>query len=127
MVLEEANALTPRMLPDGRAACPGFTRFIRPAHRRGLALWVYGAVLAQSACQNAVVSALLAVGGFHTVRQYLREWLYDGRDKAAPCSVQVEGRSVSCRCLRWLLEWWQGREVALAVDAPLAWAAGSWR
>ena len=46
---------------------------LRPAQRRGLALWVYGAVLAQSACQNAVVSALLVVGRFHTVRQYLRE------------------------------------------------------
>ena len=63
---------------------------LRPAQRRGLALWVYGAVVAQSACQNAVVSALGAVGRFHTVRQYLREWLYDGADKAAPCQPQVE-------------------------------------
>ena len=92
---------------------------LRPAQRRGLALWVYGAVLAQSACQNAVVSALLAVGRFHTVRQYLREWLYDGADKAAPCQTQVEVGQCFEPLLRWLLEWWQGRELALAVDATL--------
>ena len=92
---------------------------LRPAQRRGLALWVYGAVLAQSACQNAVVSALVAVGGFHTVRQYLREWLYDGGDKAAPWSVQVEVAQCVVPLLRWLLGWWQGRELALAVDATL--------
>ena len=92
---------------------------LRPAQRRGLALWVYGAVLAQSACQNAVVSALLAVGRFHTVRQYLREWLYDGADKAAPCQAQVEVEQCFEPLLRWLLGWWQGRELALAVDATL--------
>ena len=92
---------------------------LRPAQRRGLALWVYGTVLAQSACQNAVVSALGAVGSFHTVRQYLREWLYDGGDKAAPCRVQVEVAQCFVPLLRWRLGWWQGRELALAVDATL--------
>ena len=92
---------------------------LRPAQRRGLALWVYGAVVAQSACQNAVVSALGAVGRFHTVRQYLREWLYDGADKAAPCQPQVEVEHCFAPLLGWLLAWWQGRELALAVDATL--------
>ena len=92
---------------------------LRPAQRRGLALWVYGTVLAQSACQNAVVGALVAVGGFHTVRQYLREWLYDGADKAAPCQAQVEVGQCFGPLLGWVLAWWQGREVALAVDATL--------
>lgn len=92
---------------------------LRPAQRRGLALWVYGAVLAQSVCQNAVVSALLAVGGFHTVRQYLREWLYDGTDKAAPCRTQVAVEQCFAPLLGWLLAWWQGRELALAIDATL--------
>ena len=118
MVSEEAHALATRMLPDGRAACPVFAG-LTPAQRRGLALWVYGAVLAQSACQNAVVSALLAVGGFHTVRQYLREWLYDGADKAAPCQTQVAVEHCFAPLLGWLLAWWHGRELALAVDATL--------
>jgi hypothetical protein len=30
---------------------------LRRAHCRGLALWVYGTVLAQSACHNAVITA----------------------------------------------------------------------
>ncbi len=92
---------------------------LRPAQRRGLARWVYGAVVAQSACQNAVVSALLAVGRFHTVRQYLREWLYDGADKAAPCQTQVEVEQCFAPLLGWLLAWWHGRELALAIDATL--------
>jgi len=49
---------------------------MRPAQQRGLALWVYGAILARSACQNAVITALLALSSWHALRQYLREWLY---------------------------------------------------
>ncbi len=54
---------------------------LRPAQRAGLALWVCGAVLAQSACQSAVVGALLALGGWDALRQRLREWCYDAADK----------------------------------------------
>lgn len=89
---------------------------LRPAQQRGLALWVYGAVLARSACQNAVIAALLAVGAWHGLRQYLREWLYDGKDKAVPCETQVD---ISCcfgPLLRWILSWWQGTKMALAID-----------
>ena len=39
----------------------------------GLALWVCGAILAGSACQNAVVSALSSWGSWNSRRQYLRE------------------------------------------------------
>ncbi|MGQ9555850.1 MAG: hypothetical protein ACUVWR_17255 [Anaerolineae bacterium] len=35
---------------------------MRPAQQRGLALWVYGTLLARSACQNAVISVLLVMG-----------------------------------------------------------------
>lgn len=35
---------------------------LRPAQQRGLALWVYGTILAQSACQTAVIAALLTLG-----------------------------------------------------------------
>src|SRR5450756_1984104 len=62
---------------------------LRPAQQRGLALWVYGTILASSACQNAVIAALLAVGAWHGLRQHLREWLYDGKDKAVPCETQA--------------------------------------
>ena len=50
----------------------------------GLAWWVCGAILAGSACQNAVASALSPRGSWNNLRQYLREWLYDGSDRARP-------------------------------------------
>ena len=53
----------------------------------GLALWVCGAILAGSACQNAVAAALSARGNWHNLRQRLREWLYDGSDRASPCQL----------------------------------------
>jgi len=90
---------------------------LRRAHCRGLALWVYGTILAQSACQNAVITALLTRGAWHTVRQRLREWLYDGADKAAPCRTQVEVSACFAPLLGWVLAWWQGDTVALALDA----------
>src|SRR4051812_22065391 len=92
---------------------------LRPAQQRGLALWVYGTILAQSACQSAVITALLFLAPWHTLRQRLREWLYDGKDKAAACQTQVEVSSCFAPLLRWLLDWWQSQDLALAVDATL--------
>lgn len=92
---------------------------LRPAQQRGLTLWVYGAVLAQSACQNAVMTALLALGTWYSLRQYLREWLYDGRDRAAPCATQLDVAACFAPLVRWLLSWWQGQQLALAIDATL--------
>ena len=55
----------------------------------GLALWVCGAILAGSACQNAVAAALSWWGNWNRRRQYLREWLYDGSDRARPCRTEL--------------------------------------
>lgn len=91
---------------------------LRPAERRGLALWVSGAILAQSACQSAVIAALLLHGRYHALRQRLREWLYDGADRAAPCATQLAVERCFAPLLTWVLAWWQGRrELALAIDA----------
>ena len=57
----------------------------------GLVLWVCGAILAGSACQNAVASALSPWRKWNNLRQYLREWLYDGSDRARPC--KTDGRN----------------------------------
>jgi hypothetical protein len=88
---------------------------LRGPQRRGLALWVLGAVLAQSACQAAVLAALLPWAPYHALRQRLREWLLDGAAKACPCAAQVDVERCFAPLLRWVLAWWQGRE--LAVDA----------
>src|SRR3954467_11755949 len=54
---------------------------------------------------------------YHALRQRLREWLLDGADKACPCAAQVDVERCFAPLLRWVLGWWQGRELALAVDA----------
>lgn len=90
---------------------------LRPAQQTGLALWVYGTLLAANACQNAVTTALLGVANFHTVRQRLREWLYDGKDKAAPCGVQVEMDACCTGLVGWLVQLWQEPILFLALDA----------
>jgi hypothetical protein len=43
--------------------------------------------------------------------------LYDGSDKAAPCQTQLDASQCFAPLLRWLLAWWQGQELALAIDA----------
>src|SRR5947209_1555848 len=95
-----------------------FAPCLRPAQRRGLVYWVYGTILAKSALQNAVITALMPVGegSFHSVRQYMREWLYDGQDRAAPCQTRVDIQSCFAPLLRWLLSLWQGEQLVLAID-----------
>src|SRR5690348_10455903 len=90
---------------------------LRGPQRRGLALWVLGAVPAHGACQAAVLAALLPWAPYHALRRRLREWLLDGADKAVPCAAQVEVDRCFAPLLRWVLGWRQGRELALAVDA----------
>jgi hypothetical protein len=83
-----------------------------------LAHWVYGTIRAQSACQNAVIAALLPVcgGSFGSLRQSLREWLYDGADKAAPCHTQVQITACFVPLTRWVLSLWRGDHLVLAID-----------
>lgn len=92
---------------------------LRPSQHSGLALWVYGTILAKSACQNAVIVALTTLGQWHALRQRLREWLYDGQDKASACHTQVEMSVCFEPLLQWVLSWWQGTTIALGLDATL--------
>ncbi len=96
---------------------PTTTLSPRPAHALGLALWVYGTVLAKSACLSAVVVELLELLPEQTARQRLREWLRNGRDKACPGDVQVNGQACFPFLLRWVIPWWQGTSLPLAIDA----------
>jgi hypothetical protein len=95
-----------------------FSSCLRPAQRRCLVLWVYGTILARSACQTTVIAALLPVWGgtVHGLRQSLREWLYDGADKAAPCHTQVDITRCFAPLLRWVLSLWRGDHLVLAID-----------
>ena len=85
----------------------------------GLALWVCGAILAGSACQSAVAAALSPWGSWNSLRQYLREWLYDGSDRARPCGTELDVSLCFAPLLKWVLYWWCGNRLALAVDPTL--------
>ena len=85
----------------------------------GLVLWVCGAVLAGSASQNAVASALSPWGRWNNLRQYLREWLYDGSDRARPGQTELDVSLCFAPLLRWVLAWWRSGPLALAVDPTL--------
>ena len=113
----------PREAYPFRDACSTYLPDLRPAQRAGLAWWVYGAILAGSGCQAAAVTALEpVVGSAHTdaARQALREWLYDGDDKAVPCATEVTVADCFAPLLRWVLAWWHappGQPLPLALDA----------
>ena len=85
----------------------------------GLVLWVCGAILAGSACQNAVASALSPWRNWNNLRQGEREWLYDGSDRARPCKTQLDVTLCFAPLLRWVLTWWRSGRLALAVDPTL--------
>ncbi len=91
---------------------------LRPAQHRGLALWLWGTIAAGSACQVAVTGALLPLFSTeHAVRQFLREWLYDGNDRAARCDTRLDIDACFVWLLRWVVSWWRGPNLALAIDA----------
>ncbi len=85
----------------------------------GLAMWVCGAILAGSACQNAVASALSAKGNWNSLRQYIRQWLYDGSDRARPCRTELDVTLCFAPLLRWVLALWRSERLALAIDPTL--------
>ena len=100
----------PREVYQMKAAVRQYLPMLRPAQQSGLVWWVYGTILAQSACQTAVITALLLYGHAETLRQRRREWWYDGKDQAARCRSQVDGSACFSGLLRWLLTGWQGSE-----------------
>ena len=58
-------------------------------------------------------------GNWNNLRQYLREWLYDGGDRARPCQTELEVSLCFAPLLRWILSWWRSGRLALAVDPTL--------
>jgi len=84
-----------------------------------LALWSFGMVLARS-CALTAVSRLLAAGMQRkedTVRQQLREWYYDVKRKRGPKRQVLHVETCFAPLLGWVVRWWQGTQLALAIDA----------
>ena len=84
-----------------------------------LALWSFGMVLARS-CALSAVSHLLAEGmqrKEQTVRQQLREWYYDAQRKRGTKRQALQVETCFAALLGWVVSWWQGTQLALALDA----------
>ena len=89
---------------------------LRPAQQRGVAEWVVGVLAAQSGCEQAVLAALEPLGlPPHATRARLREVLCDGADRAAPCGIGLEVEACFAPLLAWVLSWWVGETVPLAL------------
>ena len=58
-------------------------------------------------------------GRWNNLHQYLREWLYDGSDRARPGQTQLDVSLCFAPLLRWVLAWWRSGHLALAVDPTL--------
>ena len=87
----------------------------------GLVLWVCGAILAGSACQNAVASALSPWGSWNNLRQYLREWLYDGSGRTSPCQTRLDATLCFAPLLRWVLAWRRSGRLAPVSSTGRLW------
>jgi hypothetical protein len=84
-----------------------------------LALWSFGMVLARS-CALTAVSHLLAKGmkrKEQTVRQQLREWYDEVPRKRGPKRQALQVETCFPVLLGWVVSWWQGTQLALAIDA----------
>jgi hypothetical protein len=84
-----------------------------------LALWSFGMVLARS-CALSAVSHLLAPGmrrNEQTVRQQLREWYYNTPRKRGAKRQALHVETCFPVVLAWVVSWWQGPQLALAIDA----------
>jgi hypothetical protein len=95
-----------------------FLPHLRPAQQRGVGLWVEGLLAAGSSCERAVLTALEPLGlPEHATRARLREFLCDGADRAAPCAVDLDIEACFAPLLGWVLAWWTGDTLPLAIDA----------
>jgi hypothetical protein len=84
-----------------------------------LAFWSFGMVLARS-CALTAVSHVLAKGmqrQEQTVRQQLREWYYDAPRKRGAKRQALQVERCFAPLLGWVVSWWQGTQLALAIDA----------
>ena len=84
-----------------------------------LALWSFAVALLQ-ACGQTTVSYFLArlLGAKpDTLRQRLREFCFDAQDKRGPKRRQLEVEACFAGLLGWVLGWWKGHQLALALDA----------
>lgn len=84
-----------------------------------LALWSLGMILARSGALTAVTLVLAAALGRKeaAVRQQLREFCSEATAKAGQQRAALVVEDCFVPLLRWVVSWWQGTHLALALDA----------
>ena len=84
-----------------------------------LALWSLEMVLARSCALTAVSAMLATVWGRKeaTIRQRLREWYYDAPAKRGTARRALQVETCFAPLLEWIVGWWQGTQLAVALDA----------
>lgn len=84
-----------------------------------LALWSFGMTSVKSCALTTVMLFLSTLLKFkeNTMRQRLREWCYSTKDKRGNKRVDIEVQSCFPFLMRWVMDWWQGIQVAIAMDA----------
>jgi hypothetical protein len=82
-----------------------------------LAIFSFGIVRAACCALTAIAGKLGFLGADNTVLQRLKYWLRDGVDKRTPGEPQIEVQDTFLPLIRWILSLWQGRQLALAIDA----------
>jgi hypothetical protein len=94
---------------------------LSPAQAAVLALWSFGMVLARSCGITSVAAVLAPLLGAkeNTLRQRLREWCYEAKDKRGPKRTALDVTTCFAPLLRWVLAWWPPteRRLVLAMDA----------
>lgn len=86
-----------------------------------LALWSFGMVLTKS-CGLTTVSSFIAMlleQKENTVRQRLREWYRDSKDKKGENRRDFDVRTCFAPLVCWVISWWPSQEkrIAIAMDA----------
>lgn len=86
---------------------------------RVLAWYSYGMALTKHCGQTTVTTFLSLLLGlnFNTVRQRLREWTYEAQAKRGPQRQAIEVCDCFAPLLSWILHYWQGKQLVLAMDA----------
>ena len=84
-----------------------------------LALWSFGMAIVKSCALTTVMlflAKLLKVKE-NTMRQRLREWCYESKRKKGNKRVDIKVHTCFPFLMRWVMELWQGTQVAIALDA----------
>ena len=84
-----------------------------------LALWSLGMVVARSCALTAVANFLATWQERkpNSVRQQLREFCYEAQAKRGAKRQALVVESCFAPLLGWVLRWWEGQQLALAIDA----------